>query len=99
MGMAERLAREMPTNERPDITLEQLLVALGLVSAKDLNDLNLQSGKTGLPLGRTLVISRLISEQNLERLLKLQAINRGRKLPFHFLLGGEIFALWSLNDA
>ncbi|HEY9730924.1 MAG TPA: hypothetical protein V6C89_03380 [Drouetiella sp.] len=71
----------MSKTERPDLTLDELLLELQLLSAQHLNEFTALSKKTGLALGKTLVLSHMISEANLEKLLKLQAIYRGCKIP------------------
>lgn len=76
----------MPKIERPDISLDELLLELQLISAQQLNEFTALSKKTGLALGKTLVLSHAISEKNLEKLLKLQAIYRGCKIPRQLVL-------------
>jgi len=83
----------MPRPDRPDVSLDELVIELRLVSDKDMAEIKLQSTKTGLPLGRLLVLSRLLSEEDLERLLKLQAIQRGCKLPLQLVLDAHRYAV------
>jgi|694.fasta_scaffold124241_2 hypothetical protein len=76
----------MVNTERPDITIEEFLLDLKLVSPQQAKDLVTQSKKTGIAIGKTLILSNLISELNLERLLKLQAIYRNCKIPKQLVL-------------
>lgn len=76
----------MPKTDRPDILLDELLLELQLISAQQLNEFTELSKKTGLALGKTLLLSHAISEKNLEKLLKLQAIYRGCKIPRQLVL-------------
>jgi hypothetical protein len=62
------------------------LLELQLISAQQLNEFTALSKKTGLALGKTLVLSHALSEKNLEKLLKLQAIYRGCKIPRQLVL-------------
>ncbi len=74
------------------LQLEELLLALELLSVQGLNELVAQSKQTGLPLGRTLVLSGIIRQEDLERLLKLQAIYQGCKIPVQLILDAYRFA-------
>lgn len=76
----------MPKTDRPDITLDELLLELQLISAHQLTEFTELSKKTGLALGKTLLLSHAISEKNLEKLLKLQAIHRGCRIPRQLVL-------------
>lgn len=71
----------MRKTEQPELTLEQLLLELEIVSSAQINEYLALSKKTGLALGKTLVLSHVIREQDLEKLLKLQVIYRACKIP------------------
>ncbi len=71
----------MPKTDHPDLTLDELLLELQLISAQQLNEFSQLSKKTGLALGKTLILSHVISDKDLEKLLKLQLIYRTCKIP------------------
>ncbi len=82
----------MRQTSHPQLPLEELLLALELVSVQGLSELVAQSKQTGLPLGRTLILSGIVREEDLERLLKLQAIYQGCKIPVQLILDAYRFS-------
>ncbi len=63
------------------IKLGEFLVATGSISPSQIAETIAMAANTGLPLGRALVLSKLISQQNLEAALRLQTIYRSSKIP------------------
>lgn len=82
----------MRPKSHPPLSFEALLIALELFSAKSLDELISQSKQLGLPLGKTIVLSGVINDKELERLLKLHAIYQGCKIPVQVILDAYNFS-------
>jgi hypothetical protein len=67
--------------QNPPIKLGEFLVATGLISPSQITETITMAANTGLPLGRALVLNKLITQKNLEAALRLQTIYRNSKIP------------------
>lgn len=83
----------MRPKSHPPLSFEALLLALELFSARGLDELISQSKQLGLPLGRALILSGVINEHDLERLLKLHAIYQGCRIPVQVVLDAYKFSI------
>jgi len=92
MRKLSSVLENMRPTSHPNLPFEALLLALELVTARGLDELNAQSKKLGMPLGRALVLSGIVDEQNLEKLLRLHAIYQGCKIPVQVILDAYKFS-------
>ena len=58
-----------------------LLLQFDVISADKLAEVSAQAARMGIPLGKTLVLSGLLSTDDLENVLKLQSMVRASSLP------------------
>jgi hypothetical protein len=61
--------------------LGDLLLQFGVISTDKLSEVTVQAARMGIPLGKTLVLSGLLTMVELENILKLQSMVRASNLP------------------
>lgn len=61
--------------------LGDLLLQFGVISTDKLSEVTVQAARMGIPLGKTLVLSGLLTMVELENILKLQSMVRACNLP------------------
>jgi hypothetical protein len=74
MPSSENQLQPEQTDAKADLRLGQVLVDIGMISTKDLaHALNL-AREVGLPVGRVLVMSSFLSEENLQAAVQIQSL-------------------------
>lgn len=62
------------TDAKADLRLGQVLIDIGMISDQDLNHALNLAREVGLPVGRVLVMSAFVSEENLQSAVQLQSL-------------------------